>query len=329
MRLRAGILAALLAHPALAEAPALYIAGTVPESGDYGEVLAALSDVGAEGTTLTLYWDLMAARQAGSAEPDWPAIANAVYPAMDLSLTLVFPVIDTVHDRRPEALRGLHFDDPAVVSAFVDFAAEMLSRMTDVEVTSIGVGNEVDGLLGPETYAEYQRFFEDVKVRMAGIAPGIPIGVTQTWGDLQASTAAQDLARVGDVVMVNWYPLSADFTVAPPGDATDEMVRMAALFPGRRLHLTEVGAPSGGCNASEETQRAFVRNVSAAAGAGPFDAITWVWMHDLSPGAAEDYATYYGLAGNDCFSRYLATLGLRTWDGEDKPAFAALREAAE
>jgi hypothetical protein len=53
--------------------------------------------------------------------------------------------------------------------------------------------------------------------------------------------------------------------------------------------------------------------------------VNLVWMHDISAEQLEAYRSYYG-SDDDCFARYLGSLGLRTRDGADKPAFAWLKE---
>lgn len=56
----------------------------MPRSGDYAEVLAAMDAIGADATSLTLFWDDLVKDGVYVADPDWPAIAEAVYPELTL-----------------------------------------------------------------------------------------------------------------------------------------------------------------------------------------------------------------------------------------------------
>ena len=87
-------------------------------------------------------------------------IAQTVYPPKDISIQLTFAVIDTLSDRRPAALRSLAWDDPLVVESFASLATDVLTRMPDVDLISVAIGNEVDGHLSGAAVDEYTQFFD-------------------------------------------------------------------------------------------------------------------------------------------------------------------------
>jgi hypothetical protein len=80
---------------------------------------------------------------------------------------------------------------------------------------------------------------------------------------------------------------------------------------------------------SEEVQAQFVRNVFTFwdRNHARMPVVNFTWMHDISQEALDSYGDYYGLYDRR-FLAFLGTLGLRTHDGHDKPAFKALREEA-
>ena len=114
--------------------PVESLAGTMPRSGDYGEVLTAMDAIEADATSLTLFWDDLVKDGVYSADPDWPAIAEAVYPSNDIRIQLTFAVIDTLADRRPLELQNLAWDDPRVIRSFTAMAEEALTRMPNIDI---------------------------------------------------------------------------------------------------------------------------------------------------------------------------------------------------
>ena len=308
--------------------PILSIAGTMAADQDYDTVLQALVDVHADATSVTLMWDELEVDGHYAPPFDWPAIANLVYPVRGLQVTLMISVLDTVTDRRPADLRSLPYDDPKVIARFEAFLTEVLTRMPLVSLTSLGIGNEVDGVLRGDDWAAYGRFFMAAQAVVHRLRPDLPVGMTITWAGLSGPEAAQAraLADLGDVWMVNYYPLLAGFQIDDPAHLPATLDAILATAGQSPVYLTEVGYPSAGCGASEAGQLAFTQGVLAygAAHADRIPLVTLVWLHDLSQAEVNQYVGYYGVGG-DCFASYLGTLGLRTHDGLDKLAFAWLR----
>ncbi|MBE9506283.1 MAG: hypothetical protein IMY84_05645, partial [Chloroflexi bacterium] len=105
---------------------------------------------------------------------------------------------------------------------------------------------------------------------------------------------------------------------------------VAALYPDRTVMLLECGYPSGaGVGSSEELQADFVRQTFAAWDhrALWLRVLCFTWLHDRSPGDLESFSRYYG-SEDEQFLEFLATLGLRTFDGHPKAAFDVLRTEA-
>lgn len=327
--IRALLIALILGAAPLRADPVLSIAGTLAADRDYGTVLAALDDVQADATSVTLFWDEMEVNGTYAPPFDWPAISNFVYPGRGLQVSLMIAVVDTVADRRPADLRGLAYDDPVVQARFATFLTEVLSRMPAVDLVSIGVGNEVDGVLQGEDWAQYAAFFAAARDVAHRARQGVPVGMTLTWAGLTGPSAARAraLADLGDVWMVNYYPLLAGFQIDDPADLPGQLDAMLQAAHGAQVYLTEVGYPSGGCGATETGQLAFTQTILAYADAHAdrIPLVNLVWLHDLSPAEVDQAVGYYGVGGN-CFAAFVASLGLRSHDGADKPVFAWLRQ---
>lgn len=309
---------------AAAAEPINSLAGTLPESANYDEVLDAIDGIGAEATSLTLFWDDLQSNGEYVADPDWPAIAQLVYPANGLRIQLTFATIDTVVDRRPAHLQGLAWDDPRTVDAFKHMAQDALARMPDVDLVSIAIGNEVDGLLRRENVEEYSRFFEQAREAIRSLRPDVPVTVKTTWPGLRDRAEIRDLARLGDAFSITWYPMDERFHFADPELALQELPAMAKLADGP-WELSEVGYPSDGCGASSrENQAHFHIGLRDATETYPhLQLIQRVWSHDISPQQVAAYLSYYD-TDTPCFSSFLSSLGLRTNTDGTKPSYTAL-----
>lgn len=318
------LMAATMAALPVAADPVFSLAGTLPASGDYGAVLAAMEDTGAQATSLSLYWDNLQADGAYVADPDWPHIAQLVYPPQGIRIQLTFAVIDTLQDRRPPGLRGLAWDDPAVTEAFAILVQQTLSRMPDVDLVSVAIGNEVDGHLSGPAVAAYARFFAKARAAVHAQRPDTPVTIKVTWPGLRDRPDMLALARAGDGLSITWYPMDEAFHFEAPDVALARLDAMAALAQGP-WELSEVGYPSGGCGAaSPQTQAQFHTGLTAAAKMQPqLRLVQRVWSHDISPAEVAGYAGYYQTDA-PCFTAFLANLGLRTGQDRAKPAFDAL-----
>lgn len=318
----------LLAVLAAGSAPAqtLGIAITESSAGSYDADVNHAIRAGATATSLTLYWDDDMQGTTYAPAVDWPGIANSYYPAKGLGLVLSLAVIDTVTDRRPAALRALAFDDPRVIAAFTAYATEVLSRLPDTTLLAISIGNEVDGTLKTRRdWAAFSNFFKAAKAAVQAIRPNTPIGFSTQWSGFQGSNRALKANAAADAIFINYYPLDNRFRVLPPENIEAQLAAMVQMADGKPVFLTETGYPSGGCGSSEALQAQYFQDLFKALQprATEIPLVMLVWLHDISPDQLDYYARYYGTS-NRCFLSYLGSLGLRSYTGQDKPAFAWL-----
>ena len=305
------------------------------ENDNFEQSVRKAKALGAESVSLSVHWDnYETAPGVYQPEQDWLEIANAYYPAQDLQVSLVISVLDTTEIRLPEDLQGRSLADPEVIERFQAFLEEVHRKIPDLTLTSLALGNEIDGVLGtdPARWEEYGVFYQSSAAYARELWPGTPIGTKVMFAGLTGGSAdlAAALNQHSDVIMLTYYPLQGDFSVRDPDVIHHDLAEAAALYPGRMLYLTEIGYPSGeATDSSYQKQADFIREMFAAwdEHAGQIPVLSYSWLTDLSRESVSTFQNYYGVS-NQAFGEFLRTLGLRTYpgDGEDKPGYEAFLE---
>jgi hypothetical protein len=303
---------------------------------DFAQALQLARDAGAGAVSLSVSWDdIETAPGVYQPEPNWLEIANLYYSALDLPISLVISTIDTNVDRRPPDLRDKPYDDPETTARFNAMLDYVVTQISDLELTSLSIGNEIDGILGgdAELWRQYTVFFQTTADHARSLWPGLRVGskvmASGAWGDAHQHSVA--LNRFSDIVMITYYPLDADFQVQEPSRVEVDIQELAGIYPDQTIFLAEAGYPSSGVNgSSEEAQSQFIRHLFHAwdEHADQIELVSFAWLTDLPPESVADLEDYYGLSSK-AFSEFLRTLGLRTFDGHDKPAWLCLQAEAE
>lgn len=306
---------------------------TVEQEGSYDDAFRVARSAGMEFTTLSLGWDELEPAP-GQYDDELLDAANSFYPGTGTKLALTIAVIDTVALRMPSDLEDRAFDDLEVVSRFNALLQHVLERLSDVDVFVLSIGNEIDSYLAGDEllWRQYTEFFRQTAEYARELRPSMDVGVKMQFRGLtrDAIEQAQTLNGHSDAVLMTYYPLKDDFAARPPWEVDEDLGQMAALYPDRTLMLLECGYPSGaGVGSSEELQADFVRQTFAAWDhrALWLRVVCFAWLHDRSPGDIESFSRYYGVDGEQ-FLEFLATLGLRTFDGRPKAAFDVLQTEA-
>jgi hypothetical protein len=311
---------------------------TEAEDGDYDAAMDIVQSVGAEVVSLSVFWDDIETQPMTYApNPNWLEIANAYYPARNVKLSLVISVIDTNARRLPADLADAPFDDPVVIERFKGLLDYVFSQIPDLDLTSLAIGNEIDGYLGadPSLWRQYQTFYKAASAHARARRPGLPIGTKAMFAGLtgHAREYLQQLNRSSDVIMVTYYPLDDGFTVRDPSVVAADLQALTAAYPDRPIYVLEAGYPSSAdCGSSEAKQAAFVRQLFKAwdAHASQIRLLFFTWLTDLPYSSVSDLTNYYGVSDNR-FAEFLRTLGLRTYSGSgsDKQALQALEMEAK
>lgn len=302
---------------------------------DFGTAFALAQDVGLDFVTLTVFWDDVES-EPGVFDPDpnWLAVANEFYGERDVALALVVAPVDTNVLRVPPDLRSAPLDDPGLIDRYLAALDYSLDQLTDVELVSVSIGNEVDAYLSadPNRWSAYSTLYERAADHVRTRAPDASVGVKATYSGLTGAHRAelQRLNEASDAILVTYYPLRENFQVEPPNVFGPDMKALLELYPGQPLHLLEVGYPSSPIlSSSEERQAKFIRQVFREWDRHPqrTPVLNFIWMHDITQAELDGYANYYG-SDDERFLAFLGSLGLRSADGQDKLGFEALRQEA-
>jgi hypothetical protein len=310
------------------------------ETRPYDQAVVAAKRAGVTFTSIPLQWDeIETAPGVYAPEVDWLSIASEAFPQLGLDLALEINPIDTNRDRRPSWLQGKAWDDPEVVASFERLVRHLMKKSSGLEIVTLSLGNEVDGLLGSDQaqWLAYGRLLEAGRAAARDVRGGIKTGVKITYAGVMgdARTHARALGNNLDVTLITYYPLNANFTARPVAQSLADFEMMSAIFAGREIHLAEIGYPSGEeCSDGEAAQAAFVDTVFQfwANHVDQFKSINWTWMTDVSDAEVSAATAQYGVS-SPCFQEYFATLGLERRDLTPKAAWQAFvrhgRELAE
>ncbi len=302
--------------------------------GDFDTAFSQATATGMQFTSLSVSWDnVESAPGVYGMNPDFLSIANAYYGATGVALLIGLNPIDTNNDRRPDWLQGETWDSPAVINAYNAMLDWAMPKIAGVDLVALSIGNEIDATLANDTqWNQYRIFYKSTAAHAKTLRAGLRVGSKVTYGGMVQSQAYADSLNVDtDVVLTTYYPLNGDFTIKSPSVVVDVFASIVTRYPNRKIIFAEYGAPSSpNCGSSESRQAEFVRNAFTAwdKHVDAIEAVEFTWMHDISQSALDTYEQYYGLS-NPCFLEYLGRLGLKSANGDDKPAWTALTEEAE
>ncbi len=297
----------------------------------FGESFELAQGLGVQVVELPLAWDDIetAPREYHNEYLD---IANVFYPPNNMQISLSINPIDTNNLRLPSDLIGKDLDDPEVIERYNKLIDYVFSRTPDVDLVSVSIGNEIDGYLGndQDKWDQYNRFFKETSAHARSKRPGVNVGTKIMFEGIMGNNA-RAINQHSDIVLVTYYPLNADFRVQDPAVVHRDLDEITSVYSNRTIYFAEAGYPSSSyLGSSEEKQSQFITEMFSAWDdhSAQVAFINLIWLHDISGSEVNRYTGYYSLSSRG-FSEYLGTLGLRTYDGEDKQAFATLqREAA-
>ncbi len=302
----------------------------------FDAVVARTRSVGGTGSNLSIGWEeIEVAPGEFSPAVDLLAIAESYFPGVNLSILLMIGPIDTNVERLPADLEGKALDDPEVIARYRNLLDYVFAKIPTLKLDAFAVGNEVDVYLADDldAWGAYTRFYEAVRDHIRSIRPDLPIGVKMTHAGLTGPFAgeAARLNRESDLILVTHYPLGEDFQVDDPTALVDDFEAIVDRYPTRPIRFAELGYPSSNVNgSSEEKQTTFIREAFRAWDLyhDHITAISFSIMTDRSPASVDAFADYYGLDDTG-FTEFIRTLGLRRYDGSEKPAWDALVEESE
>ncbi|MEM8884381.1 MAG: hypothetical protein AAGD14_09945 [Planctomycetota bacterium] len=306
---------------------------TEASGGDYDTAFGQARDAGMDVVGLFLQWDVLEPT-AGALDDTLLKIMNGYYPSTGVQLDLTIAVINANVKTVPPDLQASAFDDPAVIQRFRDLLDFVLDEIPDVRLHALNIGSEMDILFGDDAaqWAAFKTFYDAAVDHLKARDPSLVITVEPTYEGLMGSTSTlmRALNEKSDAIALSYYPRLANGDVAPPEDVGDDFDALVAAYPDLPIFFLQFGYPSSPLlNSSEAKQAEFVRASFRAwdRHADRIELIDFTWLHDLDPDEVQDVMEFYGFI-DARFGAFLGTLGLRRFDGTEKPAFAALREEA-
>lgn len=302
--------------------------------GDYEAAFNLARDAGLRQIGLTFHWNDVETAP-GVYNDENPSIANLFYPAYSTPLFLALAPISTNVDVRPTDLQGLSWDNPAVIDRFLALIDHLDGLMPDVELPAMLFGLEVDALLGEdaEQWNAYAALCRAATDRVRSLRPNTKIGVeTLLSGRVDSPTRFAVIDELTDLAAISYYPLSSEFLVHSEQEIAESFAEVLdVLPPDQPILINQLGCPSSAQNRSSDRRQAEFIDQAFDLWDDYSDRIALIrftWLHDLSPQAVADFNTFYGTE-SDAFTAYLDSLGLRTYDGQDKRAFSRLKANAE
>ncbi len=249
--------------------------------------------------------------------------------------TIVFSVwmINTTAKETPSDLMTVAFDDPEMKARF-HALVDALAPQLEGRVQYFAIGNEVDVYLaGTNGWAAFQSFFEDGAAYVREKLPGVKVGTALTLGGALAyPSEVASLTSQADVMIFTDYALGPEFAPLGPDHGADDLDTMVTIAAGKPVVVQELGYPAATLlGSSEADQAAFVANALErwqVIGGDAMPFLSFFMLHDFSQPMCDDFASYYGLGGDERFAAYLCSVGLRSNDGTPKPAWSALVDGA-
>ena len=304
------------------------------KDGDYGRAFAAAQAGGIQSVTLPLDWSRLETAP-GKYDNTLLSIAEGFYPPRHVAVDLVLRPINTSRSEVPADLRGKPFDDPLVIARFEGLLDNIFAHLPHLALHSLAIGNEVDSYLSQDTsrWQHYTKFYSAVRAYAHKKRPSLKVGVAATFDGLTGPSQKplQALNTDSDFIMATYYPLHPDFTIRSSTVVGPDFARLCALYPSRPVVFLEAGYPSSpDCGSSPQLQAEFVRSLFAAwdAHAAQIVSVTFNWQTDISPEATANFGHYYGVSSKP-FAAFLGSLGLQTYEGQDKPAWNTWKEEAK
>lgn len=312
----------------------LGMAITSPEHGNFETALATAIDAGVTRVPVTFSWRALEP-ESETYEDRSLAIAALMIPAMGVSIDLAITPMSGSSQAMPRDLMGRAFDDPKVVTRYLDLLGHVLSVLGDADVRLLLVGIEPDIYLGddPAAWQSFANLTEQAAAYVHSLRPGIEVGVqSSTYSRLTDPDKWAALDDVCDIIATSYYPLDG-LLVRDPSEIAVDFDALTALYPGRIIRIVETGFPSSRVNGSSaDLQSQYIQALFAAwdEHADQILSITLWTEHDYSPYQLEQIEHSNG----DKRARYVAlvgSVGLRQWEDEGaaKPAWVQLLHETE
>ena len=256
-------------------------------------------------------------------------ISDVYFPLLGIELEMNIPTMNTVAKDVPSDLLNVNFDDPVMINRFKIILDTIFSRLPNLKLSALNIGNESDIFMGTDTtqYNAYKTFLDSVvpyaKMLYVNIHnDSLKVGTTLTHAGLTNSVQAPLCHLLNsnlDIVSTTYYPLNNDFTMKSPTVVSPDFLDLVTEYPdtAQPIYFVECGySTSAVCNSSDSLQSDFFKNVFTAWDTyqNNIKYLTIYKTTDWSQSVVDDLAIRFGIT-DTIFKEYLRTLGVRTYPG--------------
>jgi len=316
------------------------------KDGTFEEAFQMGQAIGVQDAGIFLNWNII---ETGPATYDEELtalleVANSFYSEASMPVNFSINMFDANLLVLPDDLQNKDLNDPIVINRFKKMLDHVFSKIPNVKISTINLGSEIDIYLGTdsEKWEQFTDFFKAIRDHIKAKQPDIKVAAEATFDGIMgpAKEYIQALNQHADVVGVSYYPFISAADVSDPDDLSigdvkdpivvhDDFLALTALYKDKPIVFYQIGYPSSPLlNSSKEKQRQFYEEVFKAWDqlSPQIDRLYFTWLHDRSPEDAQADCDRYGCS--EKLLAYLSSLGLRTYEGVDKPAFEALKAGA-
>lgn len=228
------------------------------ETTAFPELEDHLVKLGADAVSLTLDWDLLETQPGQFDGPHSERLLFAAQHFARAGLKVSLNVNPVVGSRLalPEDLKAGHlagqlpFNDPSILLRFRNLLDHLHRQLEGVELTALHLGYEVDRLLEERPAAnpfwtEFRHLIADAAVHAKSLWESVHVGINvSSHGVLSEPDAVASLHAGTDLVSINYQAHDESYHAIDEREVRPHLASLVSSFPGRQIHLFEIGFPS-------------------------------------------------------------------------------------
>ncbi|HSE39486.1 MAG TPA: hypothetical protein VLH08_01865 [Acidobacteriota bacterium] len=301
--------------------------------GTYDDAFKIAKAVGIERVGLFLMWNVLEP-SPHKFDTKFLDIAAIYYPPQHVKIDLTLAVVNTNHRVAPSDLMDRPFSDPEVIKRFKKLIDLVFSKLKPDQLASVNIGSEYDKLFGTDQkqWAQFATFYKSARDYLKLKWPSTIVATETTYEGIIGTerNTIKEINKHSDVIGISYFGIQSDISVIDPKKVHEVFDLVCLIYPGRRIYFYQFGYPTSDLlNSSPLKQKLFVEEsfIGWDNHADQIQLIDYTWLHDHSPESVNEILKIYNFFIPK-FRSFIATLGLRTYSGQDKPAFLSLRTAA-
>ena len=264
------------------------------------------------------------------------AIANHFYSVHKMPIHISLRPIHTNQNVFPADLVGKPIDAPQTIKRFKKLLDWVATQVPNVQLVSLAIGSEIDLYAWGDTkrWNAWINFYAAVAPYARKKFPGTLITCETSY----AAFRGRDLERLrrlhqhSDAIAVSYYPMKNRLRgVKSPKVVHSDFETVVSAIPTKPIFYYQIGYPtSSQLGSSPARQALFITETFRAwdKHANRIRMLNFQWMHETPDKGLDHFAKYYQNHTPE-FRAFLGSLGLQSWSGAPKPAWAAIKKEAK